>query len=110
MKPSHSCRNLAAAGMLIGMLCCVPAVAAQDSVTPKQVVDALEQTFGVTPGQRRNHIKGTCAVGEFVGNHRAASPYTRSLLFSGKPVPVVARFSLAGGNMPKTLSVIATMA
>ena len=98
MKKSHSCRNVAAAGMLVGMLCCVPAVAAQDSVTPNQVVDALEQTFGVTPGQRRNHIKGTCAAGEFVGNGRAASPYTRSLLFSGKPVPVVARFSLPGGN------------
>jgi catalase len=98
MKKSHSCRTVAAAGMLTGMLCCVPAVAAQDSVTPDQVVSALEQTFGVTPGQRRNHIKGTCAIGEFVGNHKAAERYTLSLLFSGKPVPVVARFSLAGGN------------
>jgi catalase len=71
--------------------------AADTGVTAVQVVDALEDTFGVTPGQRRNHIKGLCAIGEFVGSHKAA-PYTRSLLFSGKPVPVVARFSLAGGN------------
>lgn len=63
--------------------------------TPEQVVGALEAAFGVTPGQRRNHTKGTCAAGEFTG---VANPYSRSLLFTGKPVPVVARFSLAGGN------------
>jgi catalase len=37
------------------------AVAADNEVTASQVVDALEGTFGVTPGERRNHIKGTCA-------------------------------------------------
>lgn len=65
--------------------------------TPDQVVTALEQTFGVTPGERRNHIKGTCAAGEFVATPEAAA-YSRSPLFSGRPVPVVARLSLAGGN------------
>jgi catalase len=73
------------------------AIAADNEVTASQVVDALEGTFGVTPGERRNHIKGTCALGEFVGTKEAAR-YTRSVLFSGTPVPVVARFSLAGGN------------
>lgn len=71
--------------------------AAEPEVTGPQVVTALENTFGVHPGERRNHTKGTCALGEFVGS-KAALPYSRSLLFSGKPVPVVARFSLAGGN------------
>jgi len=66
-------------------------------VTADQVVSALEDTFGVTPGQRRNHIKGTCAAGEFLGTAEGAA-YSRSALFSGHPVPVVARFSLAGGN------------
>jgi catalase len=70
---------------------------AADEVTATQVVDALEGTFGVTPGERRNHTKGTCAVGEFVGTKEAAL-YTRSAVFSGKAVPVVARFSVAGGN------------
>jgi catalase len=86
--------------LLGGMLVfgAMPGFAAENSVTPDQVVTALEQTFGVTPGQRRNHTKGACAAGEFIGNHKAARAYTRSLLFSGKPVPVVARFSLAGGN------------
>ena len=74
-----------------------PAIAADAEVTASQVVEALEGNFGVTPGERRNHIKGTCAIGEFVGSKEAAR-YTRSVLFSGKTVPVVARFSLAGGN------------
>jgi catalase len=41
---------------------------AQNKVTATQVIAALEETFGVTLGQRRNHIKGVCAVGEFIGN------------------------------------------
>ena len=73
-------------------------MAAETEVTPDQVLSAIEETFGVTPGQRRNHIKGTCATGEFIGNPKAAHVYSRSALFSGRPVPVVARFSLAGGN------------
>ncbi len=72
-------------------------MAAPEEVTAEQAVNALENTFGITKGERRNHTKGTCALGEFVGTADAAA-YTRSALFSGKPVPVVARFSLAGGN------------
>lgn len=72
-------------------------VVAADDVTGPQVVEAIEGTFGVTAGERRNHIKGTCAVGEFVGTKDAAK-YSRSSIFSGKPIPVIARFSLSGGN------------
>jgi catalase len=61
------------------------------------MIDAFEGTFGVHPAQRRNHIKGTCAAGEFVGTSDAAA-LSRSPLFSGKPIPVIARFSLGGGN------------
>lgn len=81
------------AGFLV--LVAQPTLAAE--VAADQVVTAIEGAFGVTPGQRRNHIKGTCALGEFVGS-KAALPYSRSALFSGKPVPVIARFSLGGGN------------
>ncbi|MFZ2541882.1 MAG: catalase family peroxidase [Gallionella sp.] len=73
-------------------------MAAEAEVTPEKMVSAIEDVFGVTPGERRNHIKGTCAAGEFVGVTDAAAAYSRSSLFSGKSVPVVARFSLAGGN------------
>ncbi len=73
------------------------AMAAENTVEAGTVVAAIEGAFGVTPGERRNHIKGVCAVGEFVGSKDAAA-YTRSAVFSGKPVRVVARFSLGGGN------------
>lgn len=73
------------------------AVAAEPAVTAPQVVAAIEEVFGVTPGQRRNHTKGSCVSGDFVGNPEA-SKFSRSALFSGKPVPVIGRFSLAGGN------------
>ena len=73
-------------------------VMAEDGeVTPTQVVNAIEAAFGATPGERRNHIKGTCAIGEFVGAKEAAM-LSRSALFSGKTIPVIARFSLSGGN------------
>jgi catalase len=71
--------------------------AAGAEVTAPQMVEAFEGTFGVHAGQRRNHIKGTCAAGEFVGTNEAAA-LSRSALFSGKTIPVVARFSLGGGN------------
>jgi catalase len=72
-------------------------IATQDEVTADQVVTAIEGTFGITPGERRNHIKGTCALGEFIGSPEAAA-YSRSSLFYGKSIPVIARLSLAGGN------------
>lgn len=77
----------------------IPHAAMAVDATPdaSQVVAAIEGAFGVTTGERRNHIKGTCAAGEFVGTKEAAK-LSRSPLFSGQPVPVIARFSLSGGN------------
>jgi len=71
--------------------------AADAEVNAPQMIDAFEGTFGAHAGARRNHIKGTCASGEFVGTPAAAA-LSRSPLFSGKTLPVVARFSLGGGN------------
>jgi catalase len=73
------------------------ASAGEPVVTAPQVIDAFEGTFGVHPGQRRNHPKGLCAAGEFVGRTET-SALSRSVLFSGKTIPVVARFSLGGGS------------
>ncbi len=81
----------------LGMLFATNLPVAAEEVSAPQVVAAIEGAFGATPGQRRNHIKGTCALGEFVGTPEAAR-ISRSPLFSGKPIPVVARFSLSGGN------------
>lgn len=73
------------------------AAPAASEVTAPQMIDAFEGTFGAHEGQRRNHIKGTCAAGEFIGTAESAA-LSRSALFSGKSIPVVARFSLGGGN------------
>lgn len=72
-------------------------VVAVEDVSAPQVVEAIEVAFGVSPGERRNHTKGTCAAGYFVGTKEAAS-LSRSRLFNGQSIPVIARFSLAGGN------------
>jgi catalase len=83
----------------IGVALFIPAVPyAQESVTPDQVVGAIEKQFGVTSGQRRNHINGVCVAGSFVGN-KSVQAYTTSPLFSGKTIPVIGRFSLAGGGL-----------
>jgi len=65
--------------------------------TAEKVINALEGAYGRHPGQRRNHTKGVGALGSFVGN-REAAVYSRSELFSGTRLEVVARFSLAGGD------------
>jgi catalase len=75
----------------------LPRAIADEQVTPNAVVTALEEAYGVHAGERRNHTKGMCALGTFVGLPDIAT-YSRSGLFSGSSLPVVARFSLAGGN------------
>ncbi len=85
---------LAASGIGAPALSATPA---GTEVNAPQMIDAFEGTFGVHPGQRRNHIKGTCAAGEFIGTAETAN-LSRSELFSGKTIPVIARFSLGGGN------------
>src|SRR6266852_2459459 len=83
-----------------------PAAAAQPNseiaektfeATADNVVNTLEAAYGVNRGKRRNHTKGFGALGIFVGAPEAAE-YSRSQLFSGQGIEVVARFSLAGGD------------
>lgn len=83
--------NLAAlAGFGLSM-----AASAQTQPEPGQVIDTFEKLGGVHKGQRRNHTKGSCAVGSFVGTAEARK-LSSSALFSGKEVPVIGRFSVAG--------------
>lgn len=82
---------------LLMALLLASAAASAEAPTANEVVSTMEKLNGVTPGARRNHIRGICATGSFVGAP-ALQAYSRSALFSGQPVPVVARFSLAGGN------------
>lgn len=71
-----------------------PAVA---QVNPVAFVDQFESTFGKYEGYRRSGAKGICATGEFVGSADARALSSASA-FSGKPVPVVVRFSVGGAN------------
>ncbi len=64
---------------------------------PSQMVDAFENAGGKFQGFRRSGAKGVCAVAEFVGNAEGRA-LSVSSAFSGRPVPVVARFSMGGGN------------
>jgi catalase len=68
-----------------------------EQTSPDAVIQALQGVYGAHPGFRKNHAKGTCATGSFVGLSEATS-YSRSALFSGATIPVVARFSLGGGD------------
>ena len=66
-------------------------------VSPVTFVDQFESTFGKFEGYRRSGAKGICAAGEFEGSADARALSTASA-FSGKPVPVVVRFSVGGAN------------
>lgn len=66
-------------------------------VDPNRVIDAFEATNGKFAGARRSGAKGVCAAGEFIGNAEGRMLSVASA-FSGKPVPVIARFSVGGAN------------
>jgi catalase len=87
--------------LVIAFAIVVPALntgfAQADQPSAEQVVTTMEKLNGVTPGARRNHIRGLCVSGTFAGA-KSISSYTTSELFSGQEVPFVGRFSLAGGN------------
>ena len=66
-------------------------------VDPKRFLDQFEATFGKFEGFRRSGAKGVCAVGEFTGSAEGRALSVASA-FSGRPVPVVVRFSVGGAN------------
>jgi len=85
------------------VLACVAGAAAvlsapaRAQVDPNRMVDTFERVGGKFDGYRRSGAKGVCASGEFVGSAEGRALSAASA-FSGKPVPVVARFSVGGGN------------
>ncbi|MBP0466896.1 catalase family peroxidase [Roseomonas sp. PWR1] len=93
--------RLALAIALTGLLALPAASRAQapsNPATPEQLVDALEGMFGRNAGLRRAHPKGFCAEGEWVSTGAGAALTTAATLAPGVRAPVLARFSLAGGN------------
>lgn len=67
------------------------------TVDPTRMVDAFEATNGKFEGYRRSGAKGICATGEFVGSPEGRALSSASA-FSGRPVPVIVRFSVGGAN------------
>lgn len=63
---------------------------------PADLVDALNEAFGKYPHKRAAHPKGVCVTGVFTPSKEAPG-LSKAPQFS-KPVPVIGRFSLAGGN------------
>ncbi|NML17174.1 catalase family peroxidase [Azohydromonas caseinilytica] len=74
-----------------------PQAPADSPATPQALVDGFEGAFGKHPGQRRGGAKGLCAEGHFLGA-AAGQALSSATAFSGKRIPVVARFSVSGGN------------
>ena len=79
---------------VVAAMISVPAAA---QVDPSRFLDQFEATFGKFAGYRRSGAKGVCATGEFVGSAEGRALSTSSA-FGGKPVPVVARFSVGGAS------------
>lgn len=91
----NTSRILASLVMGAASLSLVPSAAAQ-APGPDKLVDALEGVFG-KQAARRSGAKGVCASGFFVGTPDGRA-LTSSAIFSGEEIPVIARFSVGGGN------------
>ena len=83
----------------LALACAFAALAApaQAQVDPTRMVDTFEKVGGKHEGFRRSGAKGVCASAEFVGSAQGRALSVASA-FSGQPVPVIARFSIGGGN------------
>jgi catalase len=65
-------------------------------LTQSRFIDTFQQVNGPHPGFRRNHAKGVGVSGTFESNGQGAR-LSRAVVFRPGRVPVVGRFSLAGG-------------
>jgi catalase len=72
------------------------AAAKAEEPTPVEMVDGLNAVFGKYPHTRAGHAKGFCVSGNFTPAPGAAS-LSKAPQFA-KPVPLLGRFSLGGGN------------
>jgi len=81
---------------IFALLALSPLAQAQ-TATPDAFIDTFAKLFGDHQGERKNHIKGICAAGEFKALP-AARNYSKISWLNGQPQTVTARFSLAGGN------------
>jgi catalase len=88
--------TLCAAAALTLALFSAPIFANAQEAQPDDLVNALNGVFGAHKGKRAAHTKGICLKGNFTPTAEAPT-ITKAAHFAG-PVPVVARFSMGGGN------------
>ena len=67
------------------------------ALTPASMINTFQKVNGLHPGFRRNHAKGVCVSGYFESNGRAVA-LSKASVFSPGRVPIIGRFSLAGGQ------------
>jgi catalase len=92
-------RNFTFAAWAFAGTALMTSLPAAAQVDPTRFIDQFEATFGKFEGFRRSGAKGICAAGEFTGSAEGRA-LSVSSAFSGKPVPVIVRFSV-GGASPK---------
>jgi catalase len=68
-----------------------------EALTPGRFADGFERVHGIYSGFRLNHAKGVCVSGSFESNGRGTR-LSKAVVFKAGRVPVIGRFSLAGGN------------
>ena len=67
------------------------------ALTPASMINTFEKVNGLHPSFRRNHAKGVCISGYFDSNGRGVA-LSKAAVFPSGRVPVIGRFSLAGGQ------------
>jgi catalase len=67
------------------------------ALTPARFADGFERVDGIYSGFRLNHAKGVCVSGSFESNG-LGTRLSKAVVFKAGRVPVIGRFSLAGGN------------
>jgi catalase len=66
-------------------------------LTPARFADGFEGVDGIYSGFRLNHAKGVCVSGSFESNGRGTR-LSKAVVFKAGRIPVIGRFSLAGGD------------
>jgi len=66
-------------------------------LTQARVIDGFEAANGVHPGFRRNHAKGVCIAGHFIGSGNGAA-LSKAAVFQPVTTPVTGRFAVAVGK------------
>lgn len=97
MKNSFAWPTLSLAALTCAAATATFSTSAVSQVDPGRMVDTFERAGGKFDGFRRSGAKGICASGEFVGSAEGRALSVASA-FSGRPVPVLVRFSVGGGN------------